>query len=70
MGISVAQLTVQGGTRLSSEKAFLEPQPQNLTIWTKSQVSKLLFKDKVTVGIETVDGTKGLFIPIPNLTRS
>jgi choline dehydrogenase-like flavoprotein len=59
MGISVVPLTSGDGQRYSSEKAFLQSQPHNLTIWTYSQVSRVLFEDKTAVGIETVDGKKG-----------
>jgi hypothetical protein len=59
MGISIVPLTSDGGERSSSEYAFLYSPPENITIWTYSQVSKILIKDKIATGIETVDGRKG-----------
>lgn len=59
MGISVVPLTSGDGQRYSSEKAFLRSRPHNLTIWTYSQVSRVLFEGKTAVGIEMVDGKKG-----------
>jgi choline dehydrogenase-like flavoprotein len=59
MGISVVPLTAGDGQRFSSEKAFLQSRPQNLTIWTFSQVARILFNGKTAVGIETVEGKKG-----------
>jgi choline dehydrogenase-like flavoprotein len=59
MGISIVPLTSGNGQRYSSEKAFLQSRPHNLTIWTFSQVARILFESKVAVGIETVDGKKG-----------
>jgi choline dehydrogenase-like flavoprotein len=59
MGISIVPLSSGNGQRYSSEKAFLESRPHNLTIWTYSRVSRVLFEEKTAVGIETVDGKKG-----------
>jgi len=61
MGISIVPLTSGDGQRYSSEKAFIQSPPHNLTIWTFSQVAKIMFEGKTAVGIETVEGKKGSF---------
>jgi hypothetical protein len=59
MGVSGAQLSYAKGLRSTSEKAFLENRPPNLTVWTNTRVSKIIFEDKIAIGLETIDGKQG-----------
>jgi hypothetical protein len=59
MGIGIVPLTFGNGRRYSSEKAFLQSRPHSLTIWTYSQVFRVMFEGKAAVGIGTVNGKKG-----------
>lgn len=59
MGVSSAQLSYSKGVRSTSEQAFLDDRPSNLTVWINTRVSKIIFEDKKAVGLETVDGKKG-----------
>ncbi|KAF2666024.1 alcohol oxidase [Microthyrium microscopicum] len=55
MGIWIAPNTMFKGIR-STAADLLEDLPENLTILTNSHISKVVFKDRKAVGVETSDG--------------
>ncbi|OUR97508.1 GMC family oxidoreductase [Gammaproteobacteria bacterium 42_54_T18] len=55
-GVGLYQVTQKAGERCSSAKAYLTPilNRQNLDVISAAQVTKIIFSDKTTVGVEYV----------------
>ncbi|KAL9012359.1 MAG: hypothetical protein Q9180_009103, partial [Flavoplaca navasiana] len=53
IGISVCQLSACEGHRVTASGAYLASTPPNLTIMTNATVTKLVFKGKSVIGVET-----------------
>lgn len=53
-GSGFFQFTIKNGKRHSTAEAFLKPvlKRQNLTVWTRTQVQKILIKNDRAVGVE------------------
>ena len=57
-GVSRLDSTVSNGVRQSSAISYLKKKPDNLTILTHQQISKLLINKTDVIGLETLKGTK------------
>ena len=57
-GVSRLDSTVSNGVRQSSAISYLKKNPDNLTILTHHQISKLLINKTDVIGLETLKGTK------------
>lgn len=55
IGMGIGTVCIHNGHRETASSAYLEPCPTNLKILTHAQVRRILFKDKVAIGVETVD---------------
>jgi len=53
-GVGYYQITTHEGQRMSSSRAYLRPamKRENLTVITKAHVTRILFKDKIAIGVE------------------
>jgi len=52
VGASVAQFNITGGERITSPGAFLKTIPDTLTLWTETEVNKIVLDGKKAVGVE------------------
>ncbi len=59
-GFARTQTTISAGRRMSADFAYLRPirRRRNLTIKTRALVTRLLFNQKVCVGVEAVIGKR------------
>ena len=59
-GFARTQTTISGGRRMSADFAYLRPirRRRNLTIKTRALVTRLLFNQKVCVGVEAMIGKR------------
>ncbi|MEE2611791.1 MAG: GMC family oxidoreductase N-terminal domain-containing protein, partial [Pseudomonadota bacterium] len=59
-GFARTQTTISGGRRMSADFAYLRPirRRKNLTIKTRALVTRLLFDQKVCVGVEAIIGKR------------
>jgi hypothetical protein len=64
MGVAISNASIGIGERSTASGAFLNNHPNNLTIWTDSQVAKILIEDNAAVGIELINGTTGILEPL------
>lgn len=57
-GVGLYQITTKGGMRMSAARAFLRPamKRKNVTVITKAQATRILFKGKRAVGVEYLKG--------------
>ena len=53
IGISVCQLIIRNGQRVTAVGAYLSQKPSNLTIKTEAAVTETFFKDNKGVGLES-----------------
>jgi choline dehydrogenase-like flavoprotein len=51
--------TTYQGLRVTAASAYLKEKPENLTIKTNSEVSRVIFEAKKAVGVELSDKTRG-----------
>ncbi|OJD17725.1 hypothetical protein AJ78_02189 [Emergomyces pasteurianus Ep9510] len=58
IGVSVPSTTTFKGYRCTSESIYTNHRPANLKMMTDIQVAKVIFENKVTVGVQTVNGQK------------
>lgn len=60
IGMGMGSQCIYEGQRLTASNAYLSKRPQNLTVRVNSPVAKVMFKEKVAIGVETADGSKFL----------
>ncbi|KAH8807712.1 glucose-methanol-choline oxidoreductase [Xylogone sp. PMI_703] len=58
VGVGLDFLSVKDGLRTTSSSAHLRSATDNLTVWTNTQVTKIVLDGKKAVGVETLDGRK------------
>ncbi|OAX78023.1 hypothetical protein ACJ72_07672, partial [Emergomyces africanus] len=58
VGMAIAPTTTFNGYRCTSESIYMNLRPANLKMVTDIKVAKVLFENKVAVGVQTVDGRK------------
>jgi hypothetical protein len=59
IGVAIANISIGSGQRSTAEKAFLRDLPENLTIWTGNQVTKVIIEGGTAIGVQTVHGKIG-----------
>lgn len=60
IGLGVVPGTIYRGLRITAASAYLSTKPDNLTIITQSEVTRILFEGKKATGINLADGTQCL----------
>ena len=67
-GIGYVTRCIKDGVRVSSSSAFLRPvlHRPNLTVWTETLVTKILFEDKQAVGISCIRNKETQIVRVNN----